>query len=181
MIDEEIVEAWDDYLSEDEIESWIGGFYPAFMKNSQTEGKTWGIPFQRSTPVIYWNKEAFEAAGLDPETPPTTWDEMVEMGQQLTIRDDAGNVTQWGLRIPSSGFPSWLFTGLVAANGQDGLANEAGTEVYSTRRKSSRRSNIWSRCRPSTKSWHPASSTGVQRRAPSWMARARSCGPRPAI
>lgn len=72
MIDEDIVEAWDDHLSADEIESWIGGFYPAFMKNSQTEGKTWGIPFQRSTPVIYWNKEAFAAAGLDPETPPAT-------------------------------------------------------------------------------------------------------------
>jgi sn-glycerol 3-phosphate transport system substrate-binding protein len=55
---------------------------------------------------------------------------MVEMGKQLTIRDDAGNVSQWGVRIPSSGFPSWLFTGLVAANGQDGLANDAGTEVY---------------------------------------------------
>lgn len=130
MIDEDVIEAWDDHLSDEEIAEWIGGFYPAFLRNSQTEGKTWGIPFQRSTPVIYWNKEAFEAAGLDPETPPTTWDEMVEMGKQLTIRDDAGNVSQWGVRIPSSGFPSWLFTGLVAANGQDGLANDAGTEVY---------------------------------------------------
>lgn len=129
MIDEDIVEAWDDHLSAEEIESWIGGFYPAFMKNSQTEGKTWGIPFQRSTPVIYWNKEAFAAAGLDPETPPATWAEMVEMGKALTLRDDAGSVTQWGVRFPSSGFPSWLFTGLVAANGHI-LANEAGTEVY---------------------------------------------------
>jgi len=129
MIDEDVIEAWDDHLTAKEVEEWIGGFYPAFMKNSQTEGKTWGIPFQRSTPVIYWNKEAFEAAGLDPETPPATWEEMVEMGKALTVRDDAGTVTQWGVRFPSSGFPSWLFTGLVAANGHI-LANEAGTEVY---------------------------------------------------
>ncbi|GGA38439.1 ABC transporter substrate-binding protein [Pelagibacterium lentulum] len=129
MIDEDVIEAWDDHLTAEEVEEWIGGFYPAFMKNSQTEGKTWGIPFQRSTPVIYWNKEAFEAAGLDPETPPATWEEMVEMGKALTVRDDAGTVTQWGVRVPSSGFPSWLFTGLVAANGHI-LANEAGTEVY---------------------------------------------------
>lgn len=129
MIDEDIVLPWDDFLSEEEIEEWIGGFYPAFMRNSQTGGQTWGIPFQRSTPVLYWNKEAFEAAGLDPETPPATWDEMVEFGQQLTLRE-GGSVTQWGLRIPSSGFPSWLFTGLVAANGQDGLANDDGTEVF---------------------------------------------------
>ncbi len=130
MIDEDVIEAWDDHLDEEEAREWIGGFYPAFLKNSQTEGKTWGIPFQRSTPVIYWNKAAFEAAGLDPETPPRTWDELVEMGKKLTIRDASGTVTQWGVRIPSSGFPSWLFTGLVAANGQDGLANDAGTEVY---------------------------------------------------
>lgn len=130
MIDEDIVLPWDDFLTEEEIDTWIGGFYPSFMRNSQTDGQTWGIPFQRSTPVLYWNKDAFAAAGLDPETPPATWDEMVEFGQALTLRDDAGNVTQWGLRIPSSGFPSWLFTGLVASAGQDGLANDAGTEVY---------------------------------------------------
>lgn len=130
MIDEDIILPWDEFLTPEEMESWIGGFYPSFMRNSQSEGQTWGIPFQRSTPVIYWNKEAFAAAGLDPETPPTTWDEMVEFGQALTLRDSAGNVTQWGVRIPSSGFPSWLFTGLVASNGQDGLANDAGTEVY---------------------------------------------------
>lgn len=130
LIDEDIILPWDDFVTEAEQENWIGGFYDSFMRNSQTGGQTWGIPFQRSTPVMYYNKEAFAAAGLDPETPPATWDEMVEMGQQLTLRDDSGNVTQWGVRIPSSGFPSWLFTGLVASNGQDGLANDAGTEVY---------------------------------------------------
>ncbi|KPQ11755.1 MAG: sn-glycerol 3-phosphate transport system substrate-binding protein [Saliniramus fredricksonii] len=130
LIDEDIILPWDDFVTEEEQENWIGGFYDSFMRNSQTGGQTWGIPFQRSTPVMYYNKEAFAAAGLDPETPPATWDEMVEMGRELTLRDDSGNVTQWGVRIPSSGFPSWLFTGLVASNGQDGLANDAGTEVY---------------------------------------------------
>jgi sn-glycerol 3-phosphate transport system substrate-binding protein len=130
LIDEDIILPWDDFVTDEEQETWIGGFYESFMRNSQTGGQTWGIPFQRSTPVIYYNKEAFTAAGLDPETPPATWEEMVEMGQQLTLRDANGNVTQWGVRIPSSGFPSWLFTGLVASNGQDGLANDEGTEVY---------------------------------------------------
>lgn len=130
LIDEDIILPWEDYLTAEEVESWIGGFFPAFMRNSQTGGQTWGIPFQRSTPVMYWNKEAFAAAGLDPETPPATWDEMVDMGRTLTLRDDSGSVTQWGLRIPSSGFPAWLFTGLVTSNGQDGLANDAGNEVY---------------------------------------------------
>lgn len=129
LIDEDIILPWDDFIPEAEREEFLGGFFPSFMRNSQTGGQTWGIPFQRSTPVMYYNREAFTAAGLDPDAPPATWDEMVEMGKTLTLRDASGNVTQWGVRIPSSGFPSWLFTGLVASNGQDGLANDAGTEV----------------------------------------------------
>ena len=52
------------------------------MANSRIEGKTWGIPFQRSTIVAYYNKDMFREAGLDPEAPPATWDEMVSMGKQ---------------------------------------------------------------------------------------------------
>jgi sn-glycerol 3-phosphate transport system substrate-binding protein len=99
------------------------------MENSQTGGKTWGIPFQRSTVVMYYNKEAFKEAGLDPNHPPGTWTEMREYAQKLTKRDASGNVTQWGVQIPSSGFPYWLFQGLVIENGTN-LMNQAGTEVY---------------------------------------------------
>lgn len=104
-------------------------FYPAFMANSQTDGKTWGIPFQRSTIVLYWNKELFKEAGLDPNRPPENWREMLEYAQKLTKRDAAGNVTQWGVQIPSSGFPYWLFQGLTTPNGVE-LMNAAGTETY---------------------------------------------------
>ena len=57
------------------------------MENSQTGGKTWGIPFQRSTIVLYYNKEAFKEAGLDPNRPPANWKEMAEYAQKLTKRD----------------------------------------------------------------------------------------------
>jgi len=111
------------------MESWIGGFYPAFMLNSQAEGKTWGIPFQRSTPVMYWNKEAFAEAGLDPEHAPADWDELVSIGQALTKKDANGNVTQWGIRIPSAGFPYWLFQGLAVPNGAI-LASADGKQTF---------------------------------------------------
>ena len=104
-------------------------FYPAFMANSQTGGKVWGVPFQRSTIVLYWNKELFKEAGLDPNKPPQSWDEMLAYAQKLTKRDAAGNVTQWGVQIPSSGFPYWLFQGLTTPNGVE-LMNAAGTETY---------------------------------------------------
>ena len=38
----------------------------------------WGVPFQRSTIVMYWNKDAFREAGLDPEHAPATWEELAD-------------------------------------------------------------------------------------------------------
>src|SRR6516162_2347360 len=78
LIDEEAVVPYDDVATSDADKKWIKSFFPAFMENSQTgskasDKKTWGIPFQRSTIVLYWNKEAFRDAGLDPEKPPATW------------------------------------------------------------------------------------------------------------
>ena len=128
LIDQDLIEPFDDFVSEDEGKEWFGSFYPAFMLNSQTGGKTWGIPFQRSTPVMYWNKEAFEEAGLDPDVAPATWEDMVEFGKKLTKKDENGNVTQWGLRIPMDGFPYWLFQGLSTPAGAI-LANQDGNET----------------------------------------------------
>lgn len=96
---------------------WLEGFFPAFMMNSRTTGKTWGVPFQRSTIVQYWNKDLFKEAGLDPEKGPANWDQLVEMSKKLTKTDASGNVSQWGVKIPSSGFPYWMFQGLATANG----------------------------------------------------------------
>ncbi len=108
---------------------WLDGFYPAFMENSRTGGKTWGVPFQRSTIVMYWNKDLFKEAGLDPDKAPQTWDELVAFGKKLTKTDASGNVSTWGVKIPSSGFPYWLFQGLTTPNDTI-LMNEAGTQTY---------------------------------------------------
>jgi sn-glycerol 3-phosphate transport system substrate-binding protein len=129
LIDEDAIVPFDELIRTADDKKWLASFYPAFMENSQTGGKTWGIPFQRSTVVLYYNKEAFKDAGLDPNKPPATWTEMREFAQKLTKRDASGNVTQWGVQIPSSGFPYWLFQGLVIENGVN-LMNQAGTEVY---------------------------------------------------
>ncbi|MBI1171200.1 extracellular solute-binding protein [bacterium] len=116
LIGEDVIAPFDDYVSDADKAAWFGGFYPAFMENSQAFGKTWGIPFQRSTPVMYWNKEAFRKAGLDPEHAPASWDEMVEMARKLTVKDASGQVTQWGVRIPTAGLPYWLYQGVAIAN-----------------------------------------------------------------
>ena len=103
LIEEDVILPISDIATSEADQEWMAGFYPAFMKDGQFEGKTYAIPFQRSTPVLYYNKDAFRAAGLDPEAPPTTWEEMIEVGKQLTLKDDNGNVTQWGTRIPTLG------------------------------------------------------------------------------
>ena len=126
LIDEGVVVAWDELPGTDK--AWTDGFYPAFMENSRTGGKTWGIPFQRSTVVMYYNKEAFKAAGLDPEVAPKDWAEQVEFAQKLTVRQ-GDNVSQWGIQIPSSGFPYWLFQALTTQNDVR-LMNEAGDRTF---------------------------------------------------
>jgi sn-glycerol 3-phosphate transport system substrate-binding protein len=129
LIDEDAIVPFDELVKTPDDQAWLKSFYPAFMENSQTGGKTWGIPFQRSTIVLYYNKEAFKEAGLDPNKAPANWKEMAEFGEKLTKRDASGKVTQWGVQIPSSGFPYWLFQGLAIENGVN-LMNAAGTEVY---------------------------------------------------
>ena len=128
LIDEDAIVPIDNFVKTAEDKAWLGSFYPAFMLNSRTGGKTWGVPFQRSTVVMFYNKELLKEAGLDPNRPPQTWAEQKDAAAKLTKKDASGKVTQWGLQIPSSGFPYWLFQTLTTTNGAI-LGNEAGTQV----------------------------------------------------
>ena len=128
LIDEDAIVPIDNFVKTAEDRAWLGSFYKAFLLNSQSGGKTWGVPFQRSTVVLYWNKELFKAAGLDPNKAPATWAEMAEMAKKLTVKDASGKVTQYGVQIPSSGFPYWLFQGLAIQNGV-AMANDTGNAV----------------------------------------------------
>lgn len=120
---------FDEVVETDEERAWLNSFYPALMENGVVDNQVWGIPFQRSTIVMYYNKDAFRAAGLDPEQPPQTWEEMVEMGQQLTLRGSNNEVEQWGLMIPSTGYPYWMFGALAMQNGEV-LMNSEGNQTY---------------------------------------------------
>ena len=126
LIDEDVIVPWDGLPGIDA--GYLNGFYPAFMANSQTGGKTWGIPFQRSTIVAYYNKDAFREAGLNPEAGPSTWANQVEMAQKLTKRS-GDTVSQWGIQIPSSGFPYWLFQALTTQN-DILLMNQEGNRTF---------------------------------------------------
>ncbi|MGH8697430.1 MAG: ABC transporter substrate-binding protein, partial [Burkholderiales bacterium] len=129
LIDEDAIVPIDAVATSAADKAWLKSFIPAFMMNSQTAGKVWGVPFQRSTVVLYWNKQLFKEAGLDPNRPPANWSEMLAYAQKLTKRDGSGNTTQWGIQVPSSGFPYWLFQGFTTQNGVE-LMNAAGDTTY---------------------------------------------------
>jgi sn-glycerol 3-phosphate transport system substrate-binding protein len=114
----------DNYVAADKDgQAYIADFLPAFMANSKIDGKTYGIPFQRSTVVMYYNKELFKAAGLT--AAPKNWTELVDFGKKLTKADGS----QWGLEMPSDGNPYWTYSGFFIQSGKN-VANDAGTEVY---------------------------------------------------
>ena len=92
----------------------LNDFRPAYWADTQTDGKTWSVPFQRSTPVLYYNKTALQTAGLDPETPPETWDDLVAFGKEIM----AAGGTRWGVEIPATTSAYWLFQALAIQSGQ---------------------------------------------------------------
>ncbi len=77
-------------------------FVPAVASYfSDAQGRLEGLPFNTSTPVMFYNKDAFRAAQLDPEKPPKTWYEMVPILGELKYKGNmpCGYVTSW---------PSWV-------------------------------------------------------------------------
>lgn len=64
-------------------------FYSSF------EQEMLSLPWNASTGILFYNKEAFRKAGLDPERPPQTWLELEEMGEKLVAAGYQGFTTAW--------------------------------------------------------------------------------------
>jgi multiple sugar transport system substrate-binding protein len=75
-------------------------FNPASLDLFTINGKLLGIPMQINGYYLYWNKDRFKEIGLDPETPPKTWDELEEIAIKLT--NSTKNI--YGFGVPSDGF-----------------------------------------------------------------------------
>jgi sn-glycerol 3-phosphate transport system substrate-binding protein len=131
LIDDDLIVPIDTVAGSDADRAWLHSFYPAFLKNGEINGHTWGVPFQRSTIVLYWNKAAFQDAGLDSEHPPANWEQQASFAQKLTSRN-GDTVSRWGVQIPGTGFTYWLFQALATeAGGTLASANGADTDFAS--------------------------------------------------
>lgn len=92
-------------------------------------GKLYGIATQPDVRLLIYNKELFEEAGLDPDSPPTNWDELYEYHKKL-VKKEGDNVVQTGLSVPSSGTGQQHYlTIFLLANGEKNLVDEDNNTV----------------------------------------------------
>jgi sn-glycerol 3-phosphate transport system substrate-binding protein len=97
----------DAFLAEAES-GYLDDFWPAFMANSIYDQHVWGIPFQRSDVVLYYNVDLFAEAGIEA---PNSWEAWGAAAEALTLRE-GDDVLRWGIEFPS-GWPYWLFQPLA--------------------------------------------------------------------
>lgn len=72
-------------------QDWIESSFSPMVAESKFQDEYWALPTAVRSLALFYNKDLFEAAGLDPEAPPTTTEEFLAMAQQLTQYDDSGN------------------------------------------------------------------------------------------
>ncbi|WP_052487870.1 ABC transporter substrate-binding protein [Gordoniibacillus kamchatkensis] len=68
----------------DQAKAVVDQFYEGPLQTVTYNGKLYGLPWEASPMAIYYNKNAFKAAGLDPDKPPKTWDELHDAAKKLT-------------------------------------------------------------------------------------------------
>ena len=103
------VEALDRFIKDDP-KFQPGDLMTGMLTNLRYRDKTYALPISRSTPVLYYNKDRFAAAGLDPDKPPKTWEELRDMSETLTAKDPR----QYGFLVNSS---PWMFESMVWSGG----------------------------------------------------------------
>jgi sn-glycerol 3-phosphate transport system substrate-binding protein len=89
-------------------------FEPAVLNYYKYQDKLQSMPWNASSSILLYNKDAFKAAGLDPEKPPTTFGEVTDYAKKLTKKDASGQTVQYGFGPSIYG---WLFEQLMATSG----------------------------------------------------------------
>ncbi|QHW35276.1 ABC transporter substrate-binding protein [Paenibacillus rhizovicinus] len=115
MIDSKAITPIQDFIDTDNydissLEENILGYYTF-------NGKLYSMPFNTSNPILYYNKDMFKAAGLDPEKPPTTYEEVKNAAKALTKDGKTG---------ASFAIYGWFMEQLFANQGADYLNNGNG-------------------------------------------------------
>jgi sn-glycerol 3-phosphate transport system substrate-binding protein len=129
MVDLKVITPVQDFIDKESYD--VSDLEPNVLAYYTVNGRQASMPFNSSTPMLYYNKDMFRAAGLDPEKPPRTFAEVQDYARKLTQKDASGKVTVTGINIAIYG---WFFEQFLAVsggyyadnnNGRDGLATKA--------------------------------------------------------
>ncbi len=110
-------------------------FEPTVLNYYKYQDQLQSMPWNASSSILLYNKDAFKAAGLDPEKPPLTFSEVADAAKKLTKKDASGQTTQYGFGPSIYG---WLFEQLMATSGAlycdngNGRDNRASKVVYNS-------------------------------------------------
>ena len=127
LIDLEVITPMQDFIDAEGFD--VADIEPNVANYYSVDGRLQSMPFNTSNPVLYYNKDLFAAAGLDPEKAPRTWDEVAEAARALTIKDDSGQTTQWGCAFALYG---WFVEQFIAVQGGYYVNNENGRAARAT-------------------------------------------------
>jgi len=87
-----------DGISDEELHK----IYPALLQYSSWKGVLYSLPMEATDLALIYNKDMFREAGLDPERPPQTWEELKEYSAKLTLdKNNDGNFERIGFFIPN--------------------------------------------------------------------------------
>jgi sn-glycerol 3-phosphate transport system substrate-binding protein len=122
----------DDLIAKDgqTPDQFMAEFWPALKLNATEQGRVYGVPFQNSTPLLYYSVNAFKDAGLDPNKPPVTWQDWVDDLRKL-VKRNGDTTARWGLMFPGTyDYLGWITSGLAMSNGGEYYNPGYGGEVY---------------------------------------------------
>ena len=103
--DKNAIISLDDYAKKAGIRS--DDYLPVFWKMCLHRGKLYCLPSAPSCLALHWNKDLFKQAGLDPERPPQTLQELDQYARKLTKHDKSGKITQLGFLPADPGWWNW--------------------------------------------------------------------------
>ena len=117
----------DDYIAASDID--MRDYFEGPLVYGMRDSKRYSLPVSASNLGLFWNKALFEEAGLDPNTPPQTWGELVEMGK--TIKEKTG---KWGYELFTQGGEgtSWQWQPFLWAEGGDVLSDDLGEAAFNS-------------------------------------------------
>ena len=131
MIDSKRIVPVQDFLDKEKSDI-AADLEPAVASYYTVNGKLYSMPFNSSAPVMYYDKNAFKEVGLDPEKPPTTYDELFEAAKKLVKKDASGKIIRSGVDFTLYGWileQEMAIQGVVYAEPDNGRGAERATRV----------------------------------------------------